>query len=152
MSQVGVREHGFNAGLDVEKYIHFVGAPERSPWCSCFVSWCLRQAGIITARFGAARSWSDKRHDVWRNGHQLPGRPPPQQGDLTLYTWGGREIHHVGFLDIWGTSPACQTVEGNTSGGKQSREGDGVYVNWRLKRMVADVANVVDNPHYTHGE
>jgi len=152
MSQVGVREHGANAGPDVEKYIRFVGSPPGSAWCSCFVSWCFRQAAILTARFGRARSWSDARHDVWRAGRQLPGRPPPQQADVVMYTWGHPDICHVGFLDVWGTGPACQTVEGNTSGGKQSRDGDGVYVNWRLKRMVAAVANVVDDPTYTHRE
>jgi hypothetical protein len=69
-----------------------------------------------------------------------------------MYTWGHPNICHVGFLDIWGSTAMCQTVEGNTSGGKQSRDGDGVYVNWRPKRMVAAVANVVDDPKYTHGE
>ncbi len=147
-----MRERGFNSGVEVEKYIHFVGAPERSPWCSCFVSYCLHLAHIVTARFGAARSWFDRRHTVWASGRQVAGRPSPQQGDLVGYTWGADEVHHVGFLDVWGTGPACQTVEGNTSGGRQSREGDGVYVNWRLKRMVAKVANVVDDPHYSHGE
>lgn len=147
-----MREHGFNAGPEVERYIKFVGAPARSPWCSCFVSWCLRQAGIVTAKFGAARSWFDTRHVIWQNGRQVPGRPPPQQGDLVGYTWGATQIHHVGFLDVWGSTAMCQTVEGNTSGGKQSREGDGVFVNWRLKRMVAAVANVVDDPIYTHHE
>ena len=152
MSQVGVREHGHNGGLEVEKYIRFVGSPAGSAWCSCFVSWCLRQAGILTARFGRARSWFDKRHTIWANGRQVPGRPPPRQGDVVGYRWGSIDIHHTGFLDIWGTGPACQTVEGNTSGGKQSREGDGVYVNWRLKRMVAAVADPVDDPTYTHSE
>ncbi|WP_191906491.1 hypothetical protein [Hymenobacter baengnokdamensis] len=116
------------------------------------MSYCLHLAHIVTARFGAARSWFDRRHTVWASGRQVAGRPSPQQGDLVGYTWGADEVHHVGFLDVWGTGPACQTVEGNTSGGRQSREGDGVYVNWRLKRMVAKVANVVDDPHYSHGE
>ncbi|AMJ65047.1 CHAP domain-containing protein [Hymenobacter sp. PAMC 26628] len=126
-----------------------MGAPAHSPWCACFVSWCLHQAGVATARFGAARSWFDQRHTIWRNG---TGRTP-QFGDLTGYRWGSSQIHHVGFVDFWGTGPSAQTVEGNTGGGKALlREGDGVFKNWRLKRTIWAVADVVDDPHYTHSE
>lgn len=149
LSQVGVREHGCkNCGADVEKYQRFGGGKRGDAWCAWFVSWCLRQAGYLTPLFGRARSWFDAAHVVWRFGQQVAGRAPPEQGDLVGYTWGLPNICHVGFLDLWGTGPACQTVEGNTSGGKQSREGEGVYVNWRLKRMVAMVARVSDNPRY----
>jgi len=57
-------------------------------------------------------------------------------------------VVHTGFNDLWGSTSMCQTVEGNTGGGKKSRDGDGVYKNWRLKSQVAYVVNVIDNPHY----
>lgn len=108
----------------------------------------LRRAGVLVPRFGAARSWFDKRHTIWR-GAAVPGRGPPQPGDLLGYTWGRAAICHVEMLISWGSGPSCRAVGGNTGGGGGLiREGEGVYENWRLKRMVAAVANVVDNPKY----
>lgn len=108
------------------------------------MGWCLRAAGIKTAYFGAARSWFDARHIIWQNG---VGQTP-RTGDVVGYRWGAARISHVGFIDVWGTGPSCQTVEGNTSGGRENRDGDGVFKNWRLKRQVTAVANVIDNPRY----
>jgi hypothetical protein len=109
----------------------------------------LRRAGLLVPRFGAARSWFDAAHTIWRNGQQLAGRKPPQPGDLLGFTWGRAAICHVELLIVWGTGPSCRAIGGNTGGGGAlQREGEGVYVNWRLKRMVAAVANVVDNPNY----
>ena len=150
LSQLGVREHGFNAGPDVEKYIRLVGSPPHSAWCSCFVCWVLRKAGVITALFGRACDWFDAAHTIWRGGHQVAGRPPPRPGDLLGYTWGADHICHVELLiGEWGSGPAVKALGGNTGGGRALlREGDGVFVNWRLKRMVAAVADPIDNPHY----
>jgi len=143
-----VREHGFNAGSDVEKYQRCTGNNRGEPWCSSFVSWCLKSAGVVTARFGAARSWFDRRHVIWSHGR---GRTP-QPGDLTGYRWGGSTIHHVGLIERWPPGVSCVTIEGNTHGHGLSREGDGVYRNWRDKRLVAEVADVISNPHYTHSD
>ena len=148
VSQLGVREHGFNAGPDVEKYQRVSGNHRGDAWCSSFVSWCLKTAGIGTARFGAARSWFDRRHVIWAHGM---GRTP-QPGDLTGYRWGSREIHHVGIVEHWSPGVSCVTIEGNTHGFGRHREGDGVFRNWRDKRQVSAVADVVDNPRYHHGE
>jgi len=144
-----VREHGYNAGADVEKYQTFGGGRKGQAWCSWFVTWVLRQAGLLTPKFGRARDWFDKRHTVWAGGRQIAGRPPPQKGDLVGYTWGKPQIAHVGILLLWGVSPMAKTDEGNTSGGKQERDGEGVFVNWRLKSQISAVANVVDDPSYT---
>jgi len=143
-----VREVGFNAGPDVEKYIKFVGSPPRSAWCSCFVSWVLRTGGVLTARFGKAKSWFDKAHIIWAGGQ---GKTP-QPGDLPGYKWGSSEVHHVGLIEKWPPGVTAVTIEGNTSGGKQNREGDGVFRNWRDKRQMAYVADVISTPTYTHGE
>lgn len=110
----------------------------------------MRWAGIPVPRFGAARSWFDRVHTVWRAGRQHPGRPAPQPGDVLGYTWGHDSICHAETLVApWGTGPSCRAVGGNTGGGGAlKREGEGVYENWRLKRLVAAVANVIDNPRY----
>ena len=153
LTQVGVREHGFNRGADVEKYQRAGGGKPGDAWCSWFVSWCLRQAGVVVRAFGKAKSWFDARHVIWLNGHQVAGHPAPQPGDLLGYTWGADHVCHVELLQKWSEGPACQAIGGNTGGGKALlREGDGVFVNWRLKRNVHAVANVLDDPTYTHGE
>lgn len=150
LSQVGVREHGFNRGKEVELYQRGGGGKPGDAWCSWFVSWCLRQARVATAYFGRARSWFDARHTIWINGHQVPDRPAPQPGDLLGYTWGADHICHVELLQKWTTGPSCQAIGGNTGGGRALlREGDGVFVNWRLKRNVKSVANAIDTPSYS---
>ncbi len=129
----------------MEKYIRFVGSPPKSAWCSCFVSWVLRQGGVITARFGRARDWFDKKHIIWAGGKGAT----PQPGDLTGYKWGAANISHVGIVEKWGTGPSCVTIEGNTGGGGAlQREGQGVYRNWRDKRQITCVADVISNPKY----
>jgi len=119
-------------------------------YCSWTVVAVMRWAGIPVPRFGAARSWFDRVHTVWRAGRQHPGRPAPQPGDVLGYTWGHDSICHAETLVApWGTGPSCRAVGGNTGGGGAlKREGEGVYENWRLKRLVAAVANVIDNPRY----
>ncbi len=119
------------------------------PWCSWSVVVEFRRAGIKAPRFGRARDWFDAVHTVWRAGRQVLSRPPPQPGDLVGFTWGRPVIGHVEMLIVWGTGPSCRCIGGNTGGGGAlQREGEGAYENWRLKRMVAAVANVVDNPIY----
>ena len=146
---VGIRERGFNRGREVEAIIREAGGQIGDAWCSWTVVVELRRAGLHVPRFGRARDWFDCAHTIWRNGVQLAGRPEPQPGDLLGFTWGHTAICHVEMLIVWGTGPSCRAVGGNTGGGGQlQREGEGVYVNWRLKRMVAAVANVVDNPKY----
>lgn len=140
-----MREVGRNGGPAVERYIKFVGSPAGSPWCSCFVSWVLRQGGVLTARFGRARDWFDKKHIIWAGGRGAT----PQPGDVVGYTWGMGRISHVGFIERWGTGVSAITIEGNTGGGGAlQREGEGVYRNWRDKRQMTYVANVIDNPKY----
>ena len=114
----------------------------------------MRKSGIPVPRFGRAKSWFDEVHTIWRAGRQLLGRPPPAAGDVLGYTWGHDSICHVETLvGAWGTGPSVRAVGGNTGGGGAlKREGEGIYLNWRLKRLVAAVANPIDNPHYARGQ
>jgi hypothetical protein len=146
---VGIRERGYNRGKEVEAIIREAGGKAGDKWCSWTVVVELRRAGLLVPRFGRARDWFDAAHTIWRNGVQLAGRPTPQPGDLLGFTWGLAIICHVEMLIVWGSGPSCRAVGGNTGGGGALKnDGEGVYVNWRLKRMVAAVANVVDNPTY----
>lgn len=143
---VGIREVGFNRGPAVEQLIREAGGRVGDAWCSWTVVVVLRRAGLLVPRFGAARAWFDKAHTIWR-GAPVAGRPAPAPGDLLGYTWGHPAICHVETLILWGNGPSCRAIGGNTGGGGALQR-EGVYENWRLKRMVAAVANVVDNPNY----
>ena len=134
----------------MERIIKFAGGQLHDAYCSWTVVYEMRKAQIMVPRFGRAKDWFDPAHTVWRAGRQLPGRPAPQIADVLGFTWGHPAICHAELLVApWGTGPSCRAVGGNTGGGGAlKREGEGVYENWRLKRLVAAVANVVDNPKY----
>jgi hypothetical protein len=148
---VGIREHGRNAGAEVERIINFAGGKKGDAYCSWTVVYNMLKAGIRVPRFGRARSWFDLAHTIWRAGRQLAGKPLPQMGDVLGFTWGHPDICHVETLvGPWGTGPSVRAVGGNTGGGGAlQREGEGVYQNWRLKRLIAAVANPIDNPKYS---
>jgi hypothetical protein len=152
-TQVGAREAtGRNDGPAVQKYLKSIGLSGSYAWCSAYIVWIFRAAGVPVPRFGRARSWFDAAHTVWRGGQQVRGRPAPQPADLVGFRWGNPQIAHVGLLEIWGTGPTCQTNEGNTSGGRADRDGEGSFINWRSKWMVSAVANPIANPKYSRGE
>lgn len=141
---------GRNAGAAVERIIKYAGGRVGDAYCSWTIVYEMRKAGILVPRFGKARSWFDAAHTIWRAGRQLVGRALPQPGDALGFTWGHAEICHVELLvGAWGTGPSVRSVGGNTGGGGAlQREGEGVYENWRLKRLVAAAANPIDNPNY----
>jgi len=147
---VGIREVGRNAGAAVERIIKYAGGKVGDAWCSWTIVYEMRQALVLVPRFGMARSWFDKAHTIWRAGVQLAGRPPPRPGDVLGFSWGYATIRHVELLvGSWGTGASVRSVGGNTGGGGAlQREGEGVYENWRLKRLITAVANPIDNPTY----
>lgn len=134
----------------MERIIKFAGGRVGDAWCSWTVVYAMRKAHIPVPRFGRARSWFEKTHTIWRAGQQVAGQPAPRPGDVLGYTWGNPAICHVETLvGAWGTGPSVRAIGGNTGGGGAlQREGEGVYCNWRLKRLVAAVANPIDNPKY----
>ncbi|WP_201979359.1 hypothetical protein [Hymenobacter rubidus] len=133
----------------MDALVREAGGQPGQAWCSWTVVAILRRAGLPVPRFGRALAWFDRVHTIWRNGQPVAGRPPPQPGDVLGFTWGQRAICHAETLLVWGSGPSCRAVGGNTGGGGAlQREGEGVFENWRLKRMVAAVANVADNPRY----
>lgn len=88
-------------------------------WCVCFVSWCLRQAGVPTAVFGTcaqcsvAFNWA-KNKKIWYSritGHR------PKSGELILFDWDGDgKADHIGIVAS-STVNNVTTIEGNAKGG-----------------------------------
>lgn len=133
---VGVREQGSNRGMEVEKWLHAVGAKPGDSWCAAFVysmfleaaesanppmvNPCPRTAGALHL-WSLAPSWA-----------RFSG---PSPGAIFVIDHG-KGKGHVGFVE--GVDPGgldIYTIEGNTNDGG-SREGDGVY---RRKRARAEV-------------
>lgn len=36
---------------------HMMGDLDETPWCACFVNWCLKKAGIKAPNYGRAKDW-----------------------------------------------------------------------------------------------
>lgn len=70
------------------KYVAREGE-EGVEWCSAYVNWCLRQAGIVGTNNALAASWIN-----W--GTKLSG---PQSGAIAVFSWTGAKINHVAFVD-----------------------------------------------------
>jgi hypothetical protein len=136
---------GHNDGRDVQKFLAAVGLRGNYPWCGAFVAWCCRQVGVpIPTGAGAARAFfRDPNRIVWKLGRTIRAVLP---GDICGFRWTGKPYEdHVGIVEIWGTSPLAATLEGNTSGGKLDRDGQGVYRNWRFKSQIYQVARWANN-------
>ena len=77
------------------------------PWCSSFACWVMEQAGYISTRSAAARSWLG-----W--GQKLE---QPEIGCIAVFARGQNpRSGHVGFYTGQGSKPnTCQLVSGNMS-------------------------------------
>jgi uncharacterized protein (TIGR02594 family) len=79
--------------------------PDSVPWCSAFVNWCMKQAGIEGTHSAAARSWLD-----W-------GVPllKPKLGCVIVFSrpLGGPQSGHVGFYVGTNVNGAYSVLGGN---------------------------------------
>jgi uncharacterized protein (TIGR02594 family) len=73
---------------DQEIYVEREGE-EAVDWCSCFVNWCVKQAGLIGTNHALAGSWLK-----W--GQKLD---KPRVGAIVVLTWKGTRADHVAFVD-----------------------------------------------------
>ena len=83
-----------------------------TPYCACFVSWCLAQAGVKCDCFPSAVAFD------WRDGsNALVDKQDLKRGDPVAFDWdgdlGGDHVGIVTGVYDWGIT----TVEGNTNGG-----------------------------------
>jgi len=79
---------------------------DRTPWCSAFVNWCMKQAGIKGTGSAAARSWLN-----W-------GVPiaTPRAGCIVVFKRGAPPSGHVAFCDHEDISNGIiRVVNGNMS-------------------------------------
>lgn len=85
-----------------------------TPWCACFVSWCLNAANVRAPYFPSACAF-DERDDL---GGRKVGRHSLKPGDIVAFDWDGdRGGDHVGIIvEVLG-SGHYKTVEGNTGNG-----------------------------------
>jgi uncharacterized protein (TIGR02594 family) len=73
---------------DQEIYVEREGE-EGVDWCSAFVNWCIKQAGLTGTNHALAESWLK-----W--GQRLDG---PRLGAIVVLTWKKTRADHVAFLD-----------------------------------------------------
>jgi len=135
-AELGVREAtGNNDGYHVEKYLASTQLGPGYAWCAAFVNWSVRKCGVIGPQ---AAAWSPSWFPAERLNHG-----PPKPGDVFgIYFPSKNRIAHVGFIDEVKENHYV-TLEGNTND-VGSREGDGVYRKYRIKKQVSATANWID--------
>ena len=123
VAEVGTIEEGDN----LTKYGKFTKA-DGLPWCGSFVNWCANEAGVkmhsvVSTAVGAHKfkeinRWSDT----------------PQPGHLAFMDFphdGVDRISHVGIVVGLIDDKTCLTIEGNTSGSGDQRNGGMVMIKVR---------------------
>jgi hypothetical protein len=122
-AEVGTVEEGDN----LTKYGKFTKA-DGLPWCGSFVNWCADQAGVkIHSVVGTAQG-AHKFKEIQRWSGM------PQLGYLAFMDFphdGVDRISHIGIVVGLIDSKTCVTIEGNTSGTGDQRNGGMVMVKVR---------------------
>lgn len=90
---------------------------DATPYCACFVTWCLNQAGVTAPHFPSAVAFD------WRDvGGRGIAPYALSAGDLVAFDWDGDEVgDHVGIIEVAHGGGVYTTIEGNTSGGVVAR-------------------------------
>jgi hypothetical protein len=122
-AEVGTVEEGDN----LTKYGKFMKA-DGLPWCGSFVNWCANEAGIKIPSMvsTAAGAHKLKEFNRWSN--------MPQLGSLAFMDFphdGVDRISHIGIVVGLIDKNTCLTIEGNTSGTGDQRNGGMVMVKVR---------------------
>ncbi len=151
--EIGRKEtKGRNLGPAVRKYQAATNLdPGAWPWCSAFCAWALEQwlADPANVKWLALKSTTPARWRPrtalaygfikWAEARPatctvLPDSAEPQPGDLVCY-----DFSHIGIVKRCLSGDKFMAIEGNTSGvradGTPSREGDGVYVKVRPRKL-----------------
>ncbi|HKD29285.1 MAG TPA: TIGR02594 family protein [Xanthobacteraceae bacterium] len=98
------------------------GWMERDSWCSAFVNWCMRQAGVVGTHSAMARSWLH-----WHQGETLdqprigavvvfPRPPNPESGHVAMI-WN---VHADGSLEILGGNQGAHRADKDNPDGVSS--------------------------------
>jgi len=122
-AEIGTIEEGDN----LTKYGEFTKA-NGLPWCGSFVNWCAAQAGVKIHSVVSTAIGANKFKDMsrWSN--------IPQLGYIAFMDFphdGVDRISHVGIVVGLIDDKQCVTIEGNTSGTGDQRNGGMVMVKVR---------------------
>lgn len=146
-TQLNVREAtGHNDGVEVEKYLTYVGRYKGDSWCAAFTSWNLNAVGVTTPpnpKSGWSPNFATPKYTVWSHAlvKQHKAKPPKPGDCFTLYYSNLGRVGHVGFI-VDETESYFITIEGNT-GLTGSRDGSGVHKYKRAKSKVYAVTNYI---------
>lgn len=90
-----------------------------TPWCACFVSWCLAQAGVTCEGFPRAVA-IDPRDGFAR----MVSTRDMEPGDPVGFDWDGDMTgDHIGFFEQWvNKGDSFYAIEGNTGNGVVARK------------------------------
>lgn len=123
--QIAAGEMGNTSGA---KYWNFVFGSgfsngNATPWCACFVSWCLNESGLypsaVNCKNGACQNFRNyfESKNQWQKGKGHGGNYIPNPGDIIIFNWSGSytgRSGHIGIVkDCDGST--VNTYEGNTS-------------------------------------
>ena len=123
LKEVGTVEEGDN----LTKYGKFTKA-DGLPWCGSFVNWCFHEAGVKLPSMVSTAAGAHKLKEVSRWVDT-----DPKIGDLAFMDFphdGVDRISHIGIVVGVGTKTVI-TIEGNTSGSGDQRNGGMVMVKER---------------------
>jgi len=141
-AEIGVKElTGKNDGVRVEEYLAAANRKKGDAWCAAFVTWVLKEAGIVAVISGWSPDWFPVKNTIYTRGAKT-NQTPNKADVLGIYYSEFKRIAHVGFIDEWGIGNFCMTVEGNTND-TGDREGHGVYKKRRLKSQIYKVSRWV---------
>ena len=121
-AEIGTIEEGDN----LTKYGKFTKA-DGLPWCGSFVNWCAAQAGVKIHSVVGTAVGAHKFKEILR-WHEKP-----EVGDLAFMDFphdGVDRISHIGIVVKVGQTTVL-TIEGNTSGTGDQRNGGMVMVKRR---------------------
>jgi hypothetical protein len=122
LKEVGIVEEGDN----LTKYGKFTKA-DGLPWCGSFVNWCANEAGVKLHSVVSTALGAHKFKEVSR-WHETP-----QLGDLAFMDFphdGVDRISHIGIV-VGVKAKSVITIEGNTSGTGDQRNGGMVMIKER---------------------
>jgi len=123
LQEVGTIEEGDN----LTKYGKFTKA-DGLPWCGSFVNWCFHNSGVKLPSMVSTAMGAHKLKEVSR-WHESD----PQIGDLAFMDFphdGVDRISHIGIV-VGVEGKTVTTIEGNTSGTGDQRNGGMVMVKVR---------------------
>jgi hypothetical protein len=122
-AEVGTIEEGDN----LTKYGKFMKA-DGLPWCGSFVNWCAAQTGVKIPNVVSTAAGAHKFKEMQRWSTM------PQLGYLAFMDFphdGIDRISHIGIVVGLIDTKTCLTIEGNTSGTGDQRNGGMVMVKVR---------------------